>query len=547
MRRIISSVLLLLAGALPAHTQTVRVAAVHFRPTLGDVPGNRARLVRLTDQAARGGARLVVHTEMATSGYAFFSRGEIARVAEPIPGPTTRALGRVARRYGLYVAVGLPEVDSVTRRYYNAVALVGPNGHVLGRYRKRSNLLEASYNAWVWDSIPTFTTPYGRLGIVICADMFYSQFPRLAALQGTSILLAPSNVGLDTEFLRVRTFENGFAMVVANRYGTEGKGTRPVSFTQESFTIASPIGYGFTGARSAIMRADGTVLSETTQEADSVIYGTLPVRGRRSFPVVRRPGLYPLMGQDVLEPYTSRNFGLPDTTVFAAAAVDPGPASDRPAAALAAARSALAAARDSGFTLRMIVFPAGYLLASDSLRLGLLQGFSDANNVDLSLGLTGRPPLSVLLTPRGPRYIYRRTHRLRTDPFPGSLLGDSLRVIDRDYARVAIVQDVDLLAPETSTVLSMMGVDVVAVNGSLAFDVLPPLWRSRSAEYLHLVVANSGGAQGIYQGSYRNIPRYREGAGQVLWTLPTGAVRRKQAPRFVEVGPLLRPCTPSTC
>jgi predicted amidohydrolase len=445
------------------------------------------------------------------------------------------------------VAVGLPEVDPATHRYYNAVALVGPEGRVLGRYRKRNNLLEASYNAWVWDSIPTFRTPYGRLGIVICADMFYSQLPRLAAIAGTSILLAPANVGIDTEFMQVRTFENGFAMVVANRYGAEGKGTKPIAFTQESFTIPSPFAYDFTGARSAIMRADGTVLSQTAQVADSVIYGDLPARPQRTFPVVRRPELYPLLGQDVLAPYTFSQFGLPDTTVFAAAAVDPGSAPNRLAAALAAAQRAVSAARDSGFTLRMIVFPARYLPASDSLRLDSMQRFADSNNVDLVLGLDGVPPLSVLLTPRGPRYFYRQTHRLRTDPFPASVLGDSLRVIDRDYGRVAVVQDVDLLAPETATVLAMMGVDVVAVNGSLSLSVLPPLWRSRTAEFLHLVVANSAAMQGIYQGGYRNFPSFREAPQQILWTLPTGAVRRKQEPRFLDVTPLLRSCTRTTC
>jgi hypothetical protein len=120
-------------------------------------------------------------------------------------------------------------------------------------------------------------------------------------------------------------------------------------------------------------------------------------------------------------------------------------------------------------------------------------------------------------------------------------------VVDRDYARVAFLQDVDLLAPETATVLASMGVDVVAVNASLSLPVLPPIWRSRTGEFLHLVVANSAGVQGIYQGGYRNFPAYREAARQVVWTLPTGAVRRKQEPRFLEVGPLLRPCTSVTC
>jgi predicted amidohydrolase len=545
MRVLIAAALLVPGTVLPAAAQ-VRVAAVHFKPVLGNVTANRARIVALTEEAARGGARIVVHTEMATSGYAFFSRGEIAPVAEPIPGPTTHALGQLARRYGLYVAVGLPEHDPATNRYYNAVALVGPDGRVVGRYRKRNNLLEASYNAWVSEPVPTFVTPYGRLAVVICADMFYSQFPRLAALAGTDILLAPANVGIETEFMQVRVMENDFAMVVANRYGTETKGTKPVAFTQESFTIPSPFAYDFSyGSRTAIVGADGSVLAETSQPVDSIVYATLPARTRaRTFPVVRRPDLYPLMGQDVTEPYTLTQFGRPDTTVFAAAAVDPGPSADPWAAALAGARAALQAARDSSFTLRLIVFPSGFLPPGDP---GALRRLADSANVDMVLGVSGRPPLSVLLAAGGPTYTYARTHRMRDESIPDGLLGDSLLVVDRPYARVAFVQDVDLLAPETATVLASMGVDVVAVGASLTHPVLPALWRSRTSEFLHLVVANRGAAEGIYQGGYRNFPSYREAQGMVMWTLATGAVRTKKEPRFLDVTPLLQACTRTTC
>src|SRR5436309_7053523 len=106
----------LVAVYTPAYAKphSVKVAVVQFRPRMNDVPGNLRRLRDLTEEAGRAGAKIVVHTEMATSGYSYFSREQIRKVAETIPGNTTRSLGRVAREYRLYVAVGLPEIDPLT-------------------------------------------------------------------------------------------------------------------------------------------------------------------------------------------------------------------------------------------------------------------------------------------------------------------------------------------------------------------------------------------------------------------------------------------------
>ena len=79
-------------------------------------------------------------------------------------------------------------------RHYAAV-LISPDGKVAGVYRNRSTLLEASYNSVVNEPLPVFSTPYGRIGIVICADLFYSQIPSTVAVEGADILLAPANVG----------------------------------------------------------------------------------------------------------------------------------------------------------------------------------------------------------------------------------------------------------------------------------------------------------------------------------------------------------------
>ena len=210
-RLIAVSVLFSLVPPRLAEPATVRVATVNFAPKLADVAGNRAEIVRLTEVAARAGAKIIVHTEMATSGYSYFSRQQISGVAETVPGPTTKAVGAVAKQYGVYVAVGMPEYESATDSYYNSAVVIGPDGTVAGVYRKRNNLLEAAYNAEDRGPVPVFDTPYGRLGVVICADLFYSEFPRLAAVAGANILLAPANVGITTDFLKV-----GWKMAIAS-------------------------------------------------------------------------------------------------------------------------------------------------------------------------------------------------------------------------------------------------------------------------------------------------------------------------------------------
>ena len=527
---------------------TVKVATVHFRPVLGAVTANRQQLVALTAEAGQNGAKIVVHTEMATSGYSYFSREQIAGVAETVPGPTTRALGAVARQYGLYVAVGMPVVDTATGLFYNSAVLIGPDGAVVGVYRKRNNLLEAAYNAEDYGPVPTFVTPYGRIGIVICADLFYSQFPRLAALAGTEILLAPANTGVTTEFLNVRTFENDFSIIVANRYGKEIQGTPRHVFNQNSFTIPSPFPYDFSfGSRSVIMTNAGDVLADISEPETQIGYGDLPIAASRTFPVVRRPDLYQLMGQDTLETYTFSQFHLPDPAIFAAAAVDPGTSATPWQAAATAAAKALAEAKRLGYTLKLIVYPEAYFANRDRQGIALLQSFATGNNVDLVLNYGLVPPLTELLTPSGQSYTYTRTHRGRTEPIPPDRLSNEFLVIDREYARLALLQDRDLFAPETSVVMAKMGVDVVTVNADSAQRALSGLWKSRTGNYLHLVVANKLEKEGIYLGGYKANPSFKEADGMVVMQMNTADVRSKKEPRFLDFLPLVQPCSGGNC
>jgi len=264
--RTILALLLTVAASTISFGASVRVAAVHFDPILGDVPSNVQRLLALDEAAAKSGAKIIVNTEMATSGYAFFSRHDLEKVAEPIPGATTNAFGKLSKQYGVYIAIGMPEFDPATLQYFNSVALLDPDGKVRGTYRKRSSLLEAAYNGIVSGPIPVFQTEYGKLAIVVCADLLYPHYARLAALAGADILLAPANVGIDQGVLQLRARENDIALVVANRYGKETAGKEVNVFDQDGFTIASPFAYDFSyGSISAIVPHDGATSSMDPQ------------------------------------------------------------------------------------------------------------------------------------------------------------------------------------------------------------------------------------------------------------------------------------------
>src|SRR5207302_9942022 len=105
-----------------------RVAAIQYEPTLGEKEKNVTDLLRLVEEAAQHEARLIVLPEMATTGYCWESRAEIAPHVEPIPGPTTERFQQLATRYGCYIVVSLAEVDPTTAVYYNSLALLGPDG-----------------------------------------------------------------------------------------------------------------------------------------------------------------------------------------------------------------------------------------------------------------------------------------------------------------------------------------------------------------------------------------------------------------------------------
>src|SRR6266581_3699241 len=201
-----------------------RVAAIQYEPILGEKERNVRDLLRLAEEAAQRGARLIVLPEMATTGYCWASRTEIAPHVEPIPGPTADRFQRLASTCDCYIALGLPEVDLTTNVYYNSLALIGPEG-IIGTYRKIHSYI--SEPRWARDGDlgwPVWETPLGRLGALICMDAEFFESARILALRGADVLLFPTN-WLDekcpSSWWMARAFENRVYLIAANRYGLE--------------------------------------------------------------------------------------------------------------------------------------------------------------------------------------------------------------------------------------------------------------------------------------------------------------------------------------
>ncbi|WP_191486129.1 nitrilase family protein [Pseudomonas sp. FEN] len=172
----------------------VRIAVVQFDPQAGvaHIPRNLDLSLALADQAVRGGADLIVLPELANTGYSFQNRQEAFAHAEAVPeGPCVQAWMNFAREHRIYLAAGIAECDGV--QLFDTAVLVGPDGFI-GKYRKAH--LWNEEKLWFTPGnlgFPVFDTPIGRIGLLICWDIWFPEVPRLLSQQGADIICSLNN------------------------------------------------------------------------------------------------------------------------------------------------------------------------------------------------------------------------------------------------------------------------------------------------------------------------------------------------------------------
>ena len=196
-----------------------------------DKDANVSKALELIEKVAKGGARLILLPEFFTTGYYSFREPnqELFQEAETIPGPTTRAIGELAKKYGLYIVS--PIFEKVDQgQYYNTAPLIGPDGEILGKYSKTHIPEREKYYFQPGSKFPVFKTKIGNIGITICYDRKFPETFRILTLNGAEIILVPSSlfprpkatVSEDWEYIaRTRALENGVYAVFVNEAGKE--------------------------------------------------------------------------------------------------------------------------------------------------------------------------------------------------------------------------------------------------------------------------------------------------------------------------------------
>ena len=167
-----------------------RLALVQMLVEGGAKEANLGRAEARIGEAAREGAQVVLLPEVCDLGWTDPSALDSA---EPIPdGEPCRRLQAAARTYGVYVCAGLTEKadDGV----YNSAVLISPAGEVLLKHRKLNELDIAHHLYAQGDRLGVVATPYGRVGVLICADATAAHYALLRAMgyMGADVVLLPS-------------------------------------------------------------------------------------------------------------------------------------------------------------------------------------------------------------------------------------------------------------------------------------------------------------------------------------------------------------------
>lgn len=258
---------------------------------------NLKNAIQLVKQAAKKGATLICLPELFRSEY-FCQREDAALfdLAETIPGPSTDALTKLAKKLKVVIIASLFE-KRARGLYHNTAVIIDADGSIVGVYRKMHIPDDpAFYEKFYFTpgdlGFQAHDTAVGRIGVLVCWDQWYPEGARLTALQGADILFYPTAIGWHPAekaqygaqqrdawrtIQRAHAIANGTYVVAVNRIGHEifNPGTPGLEFWGTSF-VADPF---------------GVVLAEGSTDREEVIVQEIDLNRieevRRGWPFLR--------------------------------------------------------------------------------------------------------------------------------------------------------------------------------------------------------------------------------------------------------------------
>ena len=155
---------------------------------------NLQKIEDLTIKAKEQAADLVIFPELSLTGYVV--RDQIYELAEVIQGPSTKRIEELAKKTGMHIIFGMPELGEKTKAtIFNTAVLVGPTG-VIGKFRKMylptHSVFEEKRYFRPGYQIAAFNTAIGNIGLFICYDIFFPEICRLTRLKGAELIVCIS-------------------------------------------------------------------------------------------------------------------------------------------------------------------------------------------------------------------------------------------------------------------------------------------------------------------------------------------------------------------
>ena len=217
---------------------------------------NLRKTLRETERLAKDGAQIICTQELFRSQYFCQSEDhEYFKLAETIPGPSTDAFQKLAKKYKVVIVASLFE-KRAAGVYHNTAAIIDADGSLLGIYRKMhipdDPLFYEKFYFTPGDlGFRAWRTKYATIGVLICWDQWYPEGARLTAMQGAEILFYPTAIGWHPKekaeyganqhgawelIQRSHGVANGCYVAVANRVGLERPvGGEGIEFWGQSF------------------------------------------------------------------------------------------------------------------------------------------------------------------------------------------------------------------------------------------------------------------------------------------------------------------------
>lgn len=490
-------------------TAALTLAFVHLRVVHKELAVNQAELLRLNEEAAAAGARILINPELALSGYSFRHREDLRPLALTPAAEFLQALRELAARRRVFLCCGWAEREPATDIFYNSATVFGPAGEIVCHYRKVN-----AESRW---SCPgparqenVFVTPWGKAGVLICSDSYYSLLVRATVLRGARLLLVPANwppLGLDPrELWRLRALENGIYLAACNRTGQEAT---------LSFLEAPSCCYG----------PEGQVLLEASSPESRIFLvelplseGRLPDRLCGAILARRQVEHYGNIYLDLrLSDHLTDHYQLPSPGFLLVAALTgplgpqpvPAPLASLPATCPTAGAILAVLPQDSGGVTELATLAA-------SRRLALLLHLSE-------------PPGVLWVTPAGPQVL----------PWPAATPYLSL---DYGPARLAVCRPEALQQPELAVHLAKTGHDLAVVSTGALSTTAHEILKIRCLDQLAVVVAATTGAYICVPpaGHQRWQETQADAGGLCRLLLDTSLLRRKRFQDRVDYGLLLR-------